>query len=579
MFPTHIIKNCLDFFKQDKDHSYLSFVYDIYMKSTLQTDTVLQEILSHYLIESFSKKSVPFNVLANSQHLIEFFQTLQTYSLTPSKEVISQKNKLKEQVQELGFFNQETIMQLDSLFSQVMIDSFFEFSKLKTKIFNINSKDLTITSKVHSEFLTFFNDQEIISTFVEKENGFYLVKKSIPDPFIVTSFCHSIVMKSNSQIHIFDIDYEKKHSGGYCGKKNYRFFDFINQNFDYIKKSDTSSQEISTTNLKNTIFTVNDYNLLVLLNLIFIIQNQHDVLIDNGTIINNYIAPKNNHLPMIVNSFVIPDISLADVKYDDSLHYLNSIEAFFKTQLETNINFINFKPDDYTYSSVYSIKPFHSLSERKMDYTHFNVRKNDYEYAASYGIKPDFLPLQELGSLSIEDYNKYLKLFGQFNKTTLLKEYNNFHVHNHLSTFKTYIQNLMIEHWDFFKEQLHLLEQHKVINTTMNEYNNFMGSKILLSDNINFEKDKKIKAVNKNVYANQFQIYAVTQAFFELIEKNFEIPNEFKLFFITFYNNQYINDLNIPFEMKENFDIHSMSILSLCDFRTFEFFIFVPWKS
>lgn len=181
MFPTHILKNCLNFFPQDKDHSYLSFVFDLYTKSLKQTDTVLTEILSNYLVEAFSKKSVPFNVLAKSQDVLEFFQTYQTHSLKPSECVVLQKNKLKEQVMELGFFNADTIIQIDSIFYQIMIDSFFEFSKLSTKTFNINTESSTTVNTIHTEFLTFFNDQDIINHFIDKSNGFYLVRKSIDD--------------------------------------------------------------------------------------------------------------------------------------------------------------------------------------------------------------------------------------------------------------------------------------------------------------------------------------------------------------------------------------------------------------
>lgn len=580
MFPTHILKNCLNFFAQDKDHSYLSFVFDLYTKSLKQTDTVLTEILSNYLVEAFSKKSVPFNVLAKSQDVLEFFQTYQTHSLTPSEGVVLQKNKLKEQVMKLGFFNADTIIQIDSIFYQIMIDSFFEFSKLSTKTFNINTESSTTVNTIHTEFLTFFNDQDIINHFIDKSNGFYLVRKSIDDPIIYHGYCHAIVMKSNSKINIFDISFEKIHTNTMGVNRKYQFKDFVGQNYDYIKQLSSQSNALSVNNVQNTIFKIKDYNLLIIINLIFMIQNQYELLLINSTFINNYhVADQSNNLPALINLLPIADITLDDVKFDSDLINLNSIENIFIQELKEKIEYINFKPKDFSYKSIYNIKPFNRLEERKNSYTHFEVKKYDYEYALSYVLKLDFLPLQQLGSISNNDYSKYLKLYGQFNKISLLQEYFAFHFQNHYSEALGFIQSIISENWEFFVQHRHLLKEEKIINTKINEYNNLSGSKIIVSDQPDFINNKKIKAANKNVFANEFFVYSLTTDFIKLIENNFNIPEKFKLFFLSYHQNQHMEQLGIKYEVKRNFDIHNMNILSLCYFNTFDFNVLIPWKS
>lgn len=580
MFPTHILKNCLNFFAQDKDHSYLSFVFDLYTKSLNQTDAVLTEILSNYLVKAFSKKSVPFNVLAASHDVLEFFQTYQTHSLTPSESVVLQKNKLKEQVINLGFFNSDTILHIDDLFYQIMIDSFFEFSKLSAKTFLINTENSPIINTIHTDYHIFFNDQDIINYFIDKSNGFYLVKKSIDDPIILNAYCHAIVMKSNSKISIFDISYEKNHTNTWSGNKKYQFGDFVSKNYDYIKENSTQSTFVSVNNLQNTIFKIKDYNLLIIINLIFIIQNQYELLLTNSTFINNYnVADQSNNLPALLNSLPISDITLEDVAFDSYLTHLNSIENFFVNELNQQIDYINFKPKDFSYKSIYIIKFFNNLEERKTSYTHFNLKKLDYDYALSYGITLDFLPLQQLGSISNDDYSKYLKIYGQFNKISLLHEYFDFHMHNHYKDALEFIQNIVSENWEFFVQNKHLLKEKNIINTKINEYNNLMGFKIIVSDQPDFINNKKIKAANKNVFANEFQVYSLTTDFIQLIENNFDIPEKFKPFFFSYYNNQQLIELDIKDEVKHNFNIKDMNILSLCYFNTFNFNVLIPWKS
>lgn len=580
MFPTHILKNCLNFFAQDKDHSYLSFVFDLYTKSLKQTDTVLTEILSNYLVEAFSKKSVPFNVIANSKDILEFFQTYQNYSLTPSESVNLQKNKLKNQIEELGFFNQDTIIQLDSIFSQVMIDSFFEFSKISTKTFLINTNEDIIINKIHTEYVKYFNDQDIVQNFLDKPNGFYLVKKSIPDPFIVSYFCHSIVLKTNSKINIFDIQFEKELFNTFSGKRQYKFNDFIYKNFNSLKEHSSESNAVSINNFENSILKIKDYNLLVAINLIFIIQNQYDSLLSNSVIIHNYSTiEEKSQLPVLAQALPIQDITLNDIKFDSELKYLNLIEDFFTEQLNENIKFINFKPEDFKYRNIYCFKPFNILSSKKLTYTHFNILQHDYETAVSYGYKPDFLPLQQLGSISQEEYSKYITLFGQFNKISLLKEYFSFHHDHYYDQFNEFMQKIISEHWQFFFENRHLLNEEKTIQAKLTPYQEIYSTKFIVSDQVDFLTNKKIKAANKNVYANHFTIYSPTIDFMRLIENNFDIPSEIQLIFYAFYHQQQLKELGIKPEMKENFDIHNMNILSLTYFHAFPFKVLIPWKS
>lgn len=399
-------------------------------------------------------------------------------------------------------------------------------------------------------------------------------------PIIYHGYCHAIVMKSNSKINIFDISFEKIHTNTMGGNRKYQFKDFVGQNYDYIKQLSSQSNSISVNNLKNTIFKIQDYNLLIIINLIFIIQNQYDLLLTNSNFINNYsISDHSTNLPALINSLPIADITLDDVKFDSDLIHLNSIENIFIHELKEKIEYINFKPKDFSYKSVYNIKPFNSLEEIKTSYTHFNVKKYDYEYAVSYGLKLDFLPLQQLGSMSNDDYSKYLKLYGQFNKISLLQEYFDFHFQNHYVEALKFIQSIISENWEFFVQNKHLLKSEDIINTKINEYNEVRGSKIIVSEQPDFINNKKIKAANKNVFANEFFVYSLTTDFIKLIESNFDIPEKFKLFFLSYHQNQHMEQLGIKYEVKRNFDIHNMNILSLCYFNTFDFNVLIPWKS
>lgn len=580
MLYNQVFMNCLEFFKNDKDYEYLNFVYDLLLKSKKTKDQLMPEVLTNFLLESFSKKSVPFNVIANSKKLLEFFDVFKSHSFVESIELVNQKEKLKEQVSSLGFFNKETLNEIDNLFSKIMIDSFHQFSKLNVKMFKLNDvkKELNVSKKVHNEYKKYADDQEIITTFSEKDNGFYLVKKHIPDFMVLCRYCHAIVSKTDNHIMILDIYSEKLLANVLSGTKKYNFKDFIFHDFDVLNTKSSDSKELTTVKLKDTIFNLKDYNLLVLLNLIFIIDNQYENILNSASLINNYKVSNNNNFPVLLNSFEIKDISLEDVSFDTKFNHLNNIECFFYKYLKEVENLVNFKPNDYEKDHIYMFYRFNKIEDIKKGYNDLPIIKRDYNHAHNYGLIPDLVPLQQLGSLNELDYNYYLIKYGQYNKVSILQNYNEFHTNNHLSGFYDYIQKLFSDNIALFLDNLSLLEENKVIGVSQKEFRE-LGNKVLLSNTPDFINNKRIKALNKNVYANEFHVYSLTEKFLDFVEKTFDVPNEYKVFFMSYRSNKQLKDLGVKGVFQSNFNFETDDVTELCYLKTFNFDILVPWKN